>query len=81
MRAKIDCEGDATLSERDLVKAIGATYGKMSRKERVRTIQGLLSGGRLFFLKFFPRFYSEAFPEGAGATGGSAGSNPKSGPS
>jgi hypothetical protein len=69
------------MSEKDVVKAIGATYAKMGNKKRVETIRGLFSGGRLFFLKFFPRFHAEAFPELHGATGGSGGAKTRRAPS
>jgi hypothetical protein len=50
------------MADKDLVKAIGEKYAKMSRQKRVKTIRGLSQPGLNFIEKFFPKFYAEAFP-------------------
>jgi hypothetical protein len=65
------------LAEKHLVKAIGAKYAKMSAKKRVATIRSLSPRGGRFMLKFFPRYYAEAFPESPKASVGSSESAPQ----
>lgn len=64
------------MSEKHLVRAIGAKYARMGPRKRIETIRGLRSGGALFFLKFFPRFFAEAFPERSRTAYGASESKP-----
>jgi hypothetical protein len=70
MNALAASEGTISLAEKHVLSAIGAKYAKMSAKKRVETIRGLSPRGGRFILKFFPRYYAEAFPERPGASDG-----------
>jgi hypothetical protein len=51
------------MAEKHLIEAIGKKYSAMSRNKRIKTIRSLTDEGSGFIRKFFPDFYSEAFPK------------------
>jgi hypothetical protein len=51
------------MAENHLIEAIGKKYSAMSRNKRIKTIRSLTDEGSGFIRKFFPDFFSEAFPK------------------
>jgi hypothetical protein len=59
------------MAEKHLIAAIGKKYASMSRSKRIKTIRSLSDEGSGFVRKFFPEFYSEAFPKRSRSATGS----------
>jgi len=59
------------MAEKHLIEAIEKKYGAMSRAKRIETIRSLSEEGSGFIRKFFPIFYSEAFPKRSRSASGS----------
>jgi len=59
------------MAEKHLIEAIGKKYAVMSRSKRIKTIRSLGEEGSGFIRKFFPDFYSEAFPKRSRSASGS----------